>query len=137
MRTPHGRFPEYHTSADDLNFVKPDYLGESFEKYSMVLGVLENNVKYINQNPKCEPHLGKRGLYPSMPNREESMMNQLAILWVLNLSDGESTLLDIADRSNLPFNVIKIAADALFRTGLLKDSLETGTDSAKVTAISK
>jgi len=120
MRTPHGRFPEYHTSADDLNYIKPDYLGESFEKYSMVLGVLEDNAKYINQNPKCEPQLGKRGLYPLMPNTEESMMNQLAILWVLNLSDGESTLLDIADRSKLSFNVIKIAADALFRTGLLK-----------------
>ena len=124
MRTPNGCFPEYHTSADDLNFIKPDYLGESFEKYLMVLGVLENNAKYINQNPKCEPQLGKRGLYPSMPNREDSMMNQMAMLWVLNLSDGDYTLLDIADRSNLPFNFIKIAADALFRTGLLKKSLE-------------
>jgi len=137
MRTPHGLFPEYHTSADDLNFIKPDYLGESFEKYTMVLDVLENNAKYINQNPKCEPQLGKRGLYPSMPNREDSMTNQTAMLWVLNLSDGDYTLLDIADRSNLPFNVIKIAADALFRTGLLKDSLETGADSAKATGISK
>jgi len=121
MRTPHGRFPEYHTSADDLNFVKPDYLGESFEKHMMIFGILENNMKWINQNPKCEPQLGKRGLYPSMPNREDSMMNQMAMLWVLNLSDGDHTLLDIADRSNLPFNVIKIAADALFRTELLKD----------------
>ena len=123
MRTPHGRFPEYHTSADDLNFVKPDYLGESFDTYLVVLDVLENNAMYINQNARCEPQLGKRGLYPSMPNKEESMMNQLAMLWVLNLSDGEYTLLDIADRSNLPFNVINNAAHELLRTGLLKNSV--------------
>jgi aminopeptidase-like protein len=132
MRTPHGRFPEYHTSADDLSFIKPEYLGESFEKYSMVLGVLENNAKYINQNQKCEPQLGKRGLYPSMQNREESMMNQLAMLWVLNFSDGEYTLLDIADRSDLPFDVIKNAAAALLRTGLLNDSVEKENRRAEV-----
>jgi aminopeptidase-like protein len=30
MRTAHGEFAEYHTSADNLEFVEPDYLGTHF-----------------------------------------------------------------------------------------------------------
>ncbi|MGD9239887.1 MAG: DUF4910 domain-containing protein, partial [Desulfobacterales bacterium] len=63
MRTPHGGYPEYHTSADNLEFVNPDNLSTSLALYLDVLNILEENVKYINLNPLCEPHLGKRGLY--------------------------------------------------------------------------
>ena len=63
MRTPNGQFPEYHTSADNLDFVQPSLLAESFEVGVSILRLLENNGTYMNQNPKCEPQLGKRGLY--------------------------------------------------------------------------
>jgi aminopeptidase-like protein len=121
MRTPHGRFPEYHTSADNLTFVQPKYLADSFSKALSVIDLLENNKLYINQNPKCEPRLGKYGLYRSIGGQAEERRDELAMLWVLNLSDGYHTLLDIADRCGLPFDIIKNAADALLTHNLLKE----------------
>lgn len=119
-RTPHGRFPQYHTSGDNLDFVQPEYLADSFAKYLSVFHVLENNKKYLNQNPKCEPQLGKRGLYRVMGGRIDESVNELAMLWVLNLSDGNYHLLDIAERSGLAFDVIKNTADVLIEHDLLK-----------------
>jgi aminopeptidase-like protein len=116
MRTPHGQYPEYHTSADNLDFVKTQFLADSFVKILSVLFVLENNEVHQNNNPKCEPQLGRRGLYRGYP---AGGIQDLAILWVLNLSDGKHTLLDIAERSGIAFDEIKNAADALLETGLL------------------
>src|SRR6185369_325822 len=100
MRSHHGEFPEYHTSADNLDFVDPLSLAESFTKLLSVFDVLEHNRSYMNQNPKCEPQLGKRGLYGVMGGTNIKQL-ELAMLWVLNLSDGNATLLDIAERSGL------------------------------------
>ena len=124
MRTPHGRYPEYHTSADNLGFVQPQYLADSFSLCSSVSSVLESNNRYLNQNPKCEPQLGKRGLYDKIGGHTDSKTKQLAVLWVLNLSDGNHTLLDISDRSGLEFGLIKDAADALSECHLLKEDME-------------
>jgi aminopeptidase-like protein len=121
MRTPHGRFPEYHTSADNLDFVRPEYLAVSFSKYLAVLNILEHNKKYLNQNPKCEPQLGKRGLYRAIGGQKDSGVTQMALLWVLNLSDGQHSLLDIAERADLAFDSIKAAADILLTYGLLQE----------------
>ena len=112
MRTPHGTFPEYHTSADNLDFVQPASLANSFSKALAVLNILENNRSYLNQNPKCEPQLGKRGLYRAMGGTDIPGL-QLAMLWVLNLSDGAHPLLDVAERSGIPFRAIRAAADLL------------------------
>lgn len=122
MRTPHGRFPEYHTSADNLDFVRPECLADSFSKCWAVLHVLEGNTQYLNQNPKGEPQLGKRGLYRAIGGQTEGRVHELAMLWVLNFSDGCHTLLDIAERSGLEFGVIQDAADALAKHDLLKES---------------
>jgi aminopeptidase-like protein len=122
-RTPHGEFPEYHTSADNLSFVRPEYLADSLVQCFSVLHLLENNRRYVNVNPMCEPQLGKRGLYRMMggPKGEGEA---LPLLWVLNLSDGEHSLLDISDRSGLSFAAVKEAADALLKHGLLKEMAE-------------
>jgi aminopeptidase-like protein len=119
-RTPHAEFPEYHTSADNLDFVAPENLAESLAGLLEVVFILENNRTCLNQNPKCEPMLGKRGLYQKIGGRSDSKMTQLAALWVLNLSDGNHSLLDIAIRSGMPFNIINKAADALVDCDLLK-----------------
>lgn len=119
-RTPHGRFPEYHTSADNLEFVQPRYLADSFTNCLSILLVLENNLTYLSQNPKCEPQLGKRGLYRTIGG-PQSRDEELAMLWVLNLSDGSHSLLDIATRSGYPFDLIKRAADILSEHSLLKE----------------
>jgi len=124
MRTPHGDYPEYHTSADDLDFVKPENLADSFSIYASVLNVLENNRVYINQNPKCEPQLGKRGLYDNIGGDSDSKAKQMALLWTLNLSDGGYSLLDISNRSGMAFPFIKNAADSLTENGLLKEAGE-------------
>ena len=121
MRTPHGQFPEYHTSADNLEFVQPEYLADSFSTYLAVLNILENNKRYLNQNPKCEPQLGKRGLYQRIGGHDDSEAFQLAMLWVLNLSDGDHTLLDVSNRSGLGFDLVKDAADILVERHLLQE----------------
>ena len=121
MRSPHGSFPEYHTSADNLEFIQTPYLVDSFSKCLSAMEMLEHNKTYLNQNPKCEPRLGKRGLYRAIGGQAEEQLNELAILWVLNLSDGNHSLLDIADKSSLPFTVIKQSADALLKHGLLQE----------------
>lgn len=122
-RTPHGTFPEYHTSADNLNFVDPCALGESFSACVSIFSILERNRAYVNTSPKCEPQLGERGLYRMMGGSAEDNTNEMAMLWVLNLSDGEHSLLEIAERAQLSFDSIYYAAAALKEHGLLKDAL--------------
>lgn len=119
-RTPHGCYPEYHTSADDLTLVQPPYLADSLQKYIQVVETLEHNRRYLNLNPKCEPQLGRRGLYSALGGRKHAGSAELAMLWVLNLSDGEHTLLDIAERANLPFNDVFVAAQLLVEYDLLR-----------------
>lgn len=117
-RKPHGEFPEYHTSADNLDFVKPEKLAESLDLLENIVRVLETNKTYFNLNPKCEPQLGKRGLYKNIGG-DNNKDAQMAILWVLNLSDGENSLLDIARTSGIPYNIIHLAATALMDADLL------------------
>lgn len=120
-RTPHGTFPQYHTSADNLDFVRPAALAQSFAICRKIFGVLENNKTYQNQNPKCEPQLGKRGLYRAIGGQADAGAREMAMLWVLNLSDGGHSLLDIAERSKLDFDAIEFAARTLREHGLLKE----------------
>lgn len=118
MRSVWGTFPEYHTSADNLDFIHPESLSEALGVCLGVVDVLENNRRYKNQSPFCEPQLGKRNLYRATGG-ESIQQETNALLWVLNLSDGEHSLLQIAERSGLPFTVIQSAADALHEPGLL------------------
>ncbi|MDD1745019.1 MAG: DUF4910 domain-containing protein, partial [Candidatus Methanoperedens sp.] len=124
MRTPYGRYAEYHTSGDNLDFIQPSYLSDSFSKYLSVVNILENNKTYVNTNPKCEPQLGKRGLYKSIGGQSMTAVDQMALLWILNLSDGQHTLLDIAEKSGTEFDLIKRAANILLRNDLLKECPE-------------
>jgi len=122
MRTPHGCFPEYHTSADNLDFVQPEHLAESFTRCREIVELLERNLTFVNLNPKCEPQLGKRGLYGSVGGAAGGRNRELALLWVLSGSDGDNSLLDIAERSGLPFRALADAAHDLDRHGLLKEN---------------
>jgi aminopeptidase-like protein len=121
-RTPYGRYPEYHTSADNLDLVKPESLAGSLQTYLAVMEALDGNRRYLNLNPKCEPQLGRRGLYRTIGGDDEGRQKELALLWVLNLSDGEHGLLDIAEQSRIPFEAIREAAEALLEVGLLKET---------------
>lgn len=120
-RTPYGRYPEYHTSGDNLDLVRPESLAGSLRTYLSVLELLEANRRYINLNPKCEPQLGRRGLYRLIGGDDHGRQRELALLWVLNLSDGKHTLLDIAERSKMSFRSIQEAAEALVEVKLLRE----------------
>lgn len=123
MRGRHGRFPEYHTSADDLSFVSARALEESLEAVRLVLEVLEEDATCVNLAPHGEPQLGRRGLYRALGGAGNPAELELAMLWVLNLSDGSRSLLDVAERAQLSFRVIRAAADLLARHGLLEERL--------------
>lgn len=118
-RTPHGKFPEYHTSADNLDFVKPSRLSESFELLMEIFGRLESAERFINLKPKCEPQLGKRGLYKKVGGESDTQDYQMALLWILNLSDGKHSLDDISERSGLDLAILKKAVSELLKTDLL------------------
>lgn len=125
-RTPHGCFAEYHTSADNLEFVTAEALEGSMRLCVELFELLEKDVRYVNLNPRCEPQLGRRGLYRELGGHPDAEQRELAILWVLNLSDGSHSLLDIAERSNLNFSMISEVAAELSRHGLLVPQRKEG-----------
>ncbi len=120
MRTPHGEFPEYHTSGDNPDFVKPYALADSLEKILAILNILELNRKYLNLNPKCEPMLGRRGVYKALADQKDNGLNELALLWTLNYSDGQHSLLDIAKKSGIAFTALNHAAQTLVSLKLIQ-----------------
>jgi aminopeptidase-like protein len=119
-RRPNGEFPEYHTSADDISFVTPDALGDAWLACLRILEAIERNRRFVNLSPKGEPQLGRRGLYRSTGGHQDIPDRQLALLWVLNQSDGDSSILDISRKAKLPFRLIADAADELEEAGLLR-----------------
>ncbi len=118
-RTPNGRYPEYHTSADDVDFVRPEALADSLGKALAIVQVLERDRAYLNLSPRGEPQLGRRGLYGNQGGTSPPGF-EMALLWVLSYSDGNHTLLDIADRSGVEFTLLDRAARALVEHELLR-----------------
>lgn len=118
-RTPHSQYPEYHTSGDNLDFVKAESLEESLEQCRTAVETLERNRVYINKNPHCEPQLGKRGLYRAIGGQAGEKSMEMALLWVLSFSDGCHSLLEIAERSDIKFDFLAVAAEKLTEQGLL------------------
>ena len=145
-----SEFPEYHTSGDNLNFMSVKSLAESFATYLLVLFELENNFhiylqnskpninknlknqnesktsesdKYLNLNPKCEPQLGKRGIYHKIGGQESTMKQrkmEFAIFWILNLSDGNNTIQDISKRSGMTLEDLQTSIKILINSKLLQ-----------------
>jgi aminopeptidase-like protein len=118
-RSPNGAYEEYHSSADNLDFVRPEYLVESLQVLERIIEVLEGNAYYQNTQPKCEPQLGRRGLYGSTGGSQPKQREH-AMLWVLSMSDGTHSLLDICTKSGIDFDVVRGAADDLLGAGLLE-----------------
>jgi aminopeptidase-like protein len=119
QRSQFGVFPEYHTSADNLDFIRPEHLAESYRTIAAVLDIVENDWRPRSTVPKCEPQLGRRGLYSALGGDRDGPAKSMAFLWILNLSDGRHSLLDVAERANLPFGVVAEAARLLQESGLL------------------
>jgi len=117
MRTMYGCYPEYHTSLDNKEFICFDALSGSVDMYFSIVNALESNFVWKNTVKYCEPQLGHHGLYSSVsiPKSQQEERTS-AILWLLNLADGEHDLLAIADRSGckieLLISVVRELSDA-------------------------
>jgi aminopeptidase-like protein len=118
-RSPNGQYPEYHTSADNLDLLRPECLAESLRALAAMIAVLDENRFLRNLSPKGEPRLGKRGLYGDLGGGAPGEFEH-ALLWVLSFSDGEHDLLAIAERSGLEFDLLARAATALEDAGLAR-----------------
>jgi aminopeptidase-like protein len=124
-RSLHTKFPEYHNSGDNLEFVKSDMLAEAYELVHTIMNTIEGNRTYLNLNPKGEPLFQKRIVYDSMADiKSKNREFQVAMLWVLNLSDGGNSLLDISERSGIRFDHIQKASGVLFKIGLIKELIQ-------------
>jgi aminopeptidase-like protein len=119
MRTPHGEFDGYHTSADGMERIRPESLADAVNACLELVEVLESNRRYTNLSPFGEPQLGRRGLYRSAGGAVSSPEDERALLWVLNLSDGSASLLDVARASGLCYSAVRRAAERLEAAGLL------------------
>jgi len=118
-RSPNGQYPEYHTSADNLEFIQPACLAESIRALAGIIALLDENRSLRNLSPKGEPRLGKRGLYGTVGGTAPGAFEH-ALLWVLSYSDGAHDLLWIAQRSGLEFDLLARAAAALEEAGLAR-----------------
>ncbi|HMG70846.1 MAG TPA: winged helix-turn-helix domain-containing protein, partial [Gemmatimonadaceae bacterium] len=105
---------------DNMDFVAAESLEDSLVKALAIVEILEHDRVFINLNPKCEPQLGRRGLYRNTGGTSPADF-EMSLLWVLNMSDGRHSLLDIAERAGMSFSTIRQAADALKGASLLGD----------------
>ena len=136
MRSPNGAFSQYHTSADDLSFVRDEAMADSVRTLLRIVDLAEADATWVNTSPYGEPQLGRRGLYAKIggqaaPGSAGPDYDQLTLLWVLNLCDGRHSLLDVAERSGKPFRAVAAAAEALRGAGLLRPAVEADQSGEK------
>jgi aminopeptidase-like protein len=122
MRTMYGKYPEYHTSGDNKNFISFEAMESSVNKYLDIVDMIESNDCYINTMPFCEPQLGKRGLYPTLGSQKTTQDSVSAMMWILNLSDGKHDLIDISRQSKMPYKSLVSVVNRLIDNGILKPS---------------
>jgi aminopeptidase-like protein len=121
MRGVHGTFPEYHTSADNMDFVKPEALVRSYSTLAALLDLLDANCAYQRVDGRGEPQLGRRGMYRAIAGQSEAGgATQMDLLWFLNLADGKHSLLDMAVRADVPFARLEAAARLALDAGLVR-----------------
>jgi aminopeptidase-like protein len=118
QRSHFGRFPEYHTSADNLDFIRPEHLALSYRLVVEAIQAIEDEPRPVSRVPWCEPQLGRRALYEPSSDPAAAHRN-LALLWVLNLSDGEHSFADMAERAGMPLDIIAGAARRLREAELI------------------
>jgi aminopeptidase-like protein len=120
MRSMYGKYPEYHTSGDNKNFISFPAMEASINKYFEAITMIERNEFYVNTMPFCEPQLGKRGLYPTLGSSKKNAETVASMMWVLNLADGEHDLIAISRRSGIPFHELLPVVDTIVKNGILR-----------------
>ncbi len=120
MRTMYKAYEEYHTSADNKDFISFEAMEKSIEKYLEIINLIEKNTKYINQYPLCEPQLGKRGLYPTLGSQKEKSEFVNAMRWILNFSDGNHDLISISQKSKIPLRKLYPVVEELIDKKIIR-----------------
>lgn len=126
MRTMYGEYKEYHTSLDNKEFISFKAFAETVEVYMKVLTAFEANQKYTNQVMYGEPQLGKRNLYPDLGTSDCSRAKDQYLRlqsFILNYSDGNHDLLDIAQKAGCSILDLIPIVRKLTEAGLIKESL--------------
>jgi aminopeptidase-like protein len=122
MRSIHGTFPEYHTSADNTDFVLPQALNQSYAVVAALFDLLDNNRTYERVDGRGEPQLGRRGLYRAIAGQKEGGgASQMDLLWLLNLADGNHSLLDMSKRSGVAFQRLQATARLALEAALIRE----------------
>ena len=99
-------YKQYHTSLDNLDFVKSNQILETFEVYKEFILSIENQKIFKSKNHFSETMLSKFNLYPDtggslMTNKNKINQNLDKILWILFLCDGKKTLEQIQEILNI------------------------------------
>lgn len=115
----YGKYPEYHTSADNKDFISFSAIEEAVNKFLTIIELIEKNHCYVNKFPFCEPQLGKRGLYPSLGSQKQTAFFVEAMMWVLNLTDGNHDLIDISKRSGIALEILISVVDRLLEKKII------------------
>ncbi|MCR4923289.1 MAG: DUF4910 domain-containing protein [Lachnospiraceae bacterium] len=117
-RSKYHVYPEYHTSADDLNLISPEGLAGSFNVMTRCIEALEKNDRY-RVTCLCEPQLGKRGLVPTMSSKE-TYQETLALKDILAYTDGRNDIIELSDIIEEPVSLIVKVMDKLLECGLVE-----------------
>ncbi|WIW71087.1 DUF4910 domain-containing protein [Anaerosinus gibii] len=116
-RSKYGEYPEYHTSKDDMTLISPDGLQGAYEVYQECIMGLEYNDKY-KINCLCEPQLGKRGLYPTISQKDT--YNEVRTMTdFIAYADGSNDLFDISNIIGVPVKKIISVVDKLIQNNLI------------------
>lgn len=118
-RSKYHVYPEYHTSADNLDIISPDGFAGSYAVMRGCIEALERNAVY-RVTCLCEPQLGKRGLVPTMSSKE-TYQETLAIKDILAYADGTNDLIRLSNLIEVPLSAVILAADKLIAAGLLEE----------------
>ncbi|MCM2375141.1 DUF4910 domain-containing protein [Aporhodopirellula aestuarii] len=119
-RAIHGEFPEYHMSADNLEFIQQESLEDSLDALIGITQGIESSRYPLNLHPHAEPQLGRYGIFRAFGQRDDRGDFQAAMMWLLNLADGSHEISGIAHRSGLPDELVKEVADKLAEFELIE-----------------
>jgi len=117
-------YEEYHTSLDNLQFVKAEYIYQSLMIYLEIIGELDKNIVFENMNPNCEVMLSRHNLYPAIGGYQNPIIHKNnerdIVLWLLFLCDGKMNLFEIAQHINVSLEVLYNTAIELEAKGIIR-----------------
>ena len=121
MRSPYGEYPEYHTSADNLDLISMEQMDEMVSIHKDVILTYENYPKYEVCHDGGEPFLSKYNLYRSLGGTHKNYDTESIRNWILFLSDGKNNIKDISKKSDFTEDEIKKVVELLLSKNIIKE----------------